>query len=103
VINKKGKGKQAQAGNTVSVHYTGTTLDGNVFDSSRKDDREPLSFPLGRGAVIQGWDEGIAALREGDEAVLLIPSPLAYGEEARGPDMPANSILRFDVALLDVQ
>jgi FKBP-type peptidyl-prolyl cis-trans isomerase FkpA len=103
VINKKGKGKQAQAGSMVSVHYTGTTLDGNVFDSSRKDDREPLSFPLGRGAVIQGWDEGIAALREGDEAVLIIPSPLAYGEEARGPDMPANSILRFDVALLDVQ
>lgn len=103
VINKKGSGKQPEPGSMVSVHYTGTTLDGNVFDSSRKDGREPLSFPLGRGAVIQGWDEGIAALREGDQAVLIIPSPLAYGEEARGPDMPANSILRFEVELLDVQ
>jgi FKBP-type peptidyl-prolyl cis-trans isomerase FkpA len=103
VVTKKGAGKQPESGNTVKVHYTGTTLDGNVFDSSKQDGREPLEFPLGRGAVIQGWDEGIAALRQGDHAVLIIPSPLAYGEEARGPDMPANSILRFDVELLNVQ
>jgi FKBP-type peptidyl-prolyl cis-trans isomerase FkpA len=103
VVTEKGKGPQAEAGKTVSVHYTLSNLAGNELETSRKEGGEPLSFPLGRGAVIQGWDEGIAALREGDKATLIIPSPLAYGEEPRGPQMPANSILRFDVELMDVK
>lgn len=103
VITKKGQGDSAEVGKTVSVTYTGTFLDGNVFDSTEKNGGQPFEFPLGRGAVIPGWDEGIAQLREGDEAILLVPSPLAYGDMGRGADMPANSVLRFDVQLLDVK
>ncbi len=103
VITQPGTGAKAQAGQTVSVQYKGTLLDGKEFDSSAKGNNgKPIEFPLGRGAVIPGWDEGIALLNKGSKATILIPSSLAYGEQGR-PGIPASSPLRFDVELTDVK
>lgn len=101
VIHEEGSGKQAESGKTVSVHYTGTLMDGTKFDSSR-DRGQPIAFPLGVGKVIKGWDEGIAMLKEGGKATLIIPPHLGYGERAVGP-IPANSTLFFDVELMEVK
>ncbi len=102
VINEEGTGVQPSPGDTVYVHYTGKILDGDQFDSSY-DRGEPLAFPIGQNMVIPGWDEGIALLKEGAEATLYIPSPLAYGPTARGDVIKENSILVFDVKLVDVK
>ena len=98
---KKGSVK-AEAGKTVSVHYTGYFEDGNIFDSSVQRG-EPISFQLGQGMVIKGWDEGIGLLKVGDKVRLLIPYDLAYGENGRPPVIPAKSNLVFDVELMNVQ
>lgn len=101
-VLKPGTGPKPTPGQTVSVNYNGTLLSGKVFDSSDKAGK-PIDFPIGQGAVIPGWDEGIALLNKGSRAVLLIPSPLAYGARGAGADIPADSPLRFDVELVDVQ
>jgi len=106
IVTKEGKGPQAKAGNNVAVHYKGTFLDGKEFDGSRTNPMaggKPFEFTLGQQMVIKGWDDAIVNLKEGSEAILLIPSPLAYGAQDRGADMPANSILRFDIELVDVK
>lgn len=102
VITKKGKGIQPSPGDTVVVQYTGKLLDGKVFDTS-EGKPEPFSFPIGQGMVIPGWDEGIALLNEGAKATLYIPSPLAYGPRGAGQDITPNSVLIFDVELVDVK
>lgn len=101
VIVEAGEGDNATAGDQVSVHYNGTLLDGTKFDSSY-DRGQPFGFVLGQGRVIMGWDEGIALLNKGAKATLYIPSTLAYGERATG-SIPANSILKFDVELVDIK
>jgi FKBP-type peptidyl-prolyl cis-trans isomerase len=104
VISKPGSGANAEAGKMVKVKYTGKTMDGKVFDSNidpQFSHTEPLEFVLGQRQVIAGWDEGIALLNKGAKATLYIPSGLAYGAEGREPQIPANSILIFDVELLD--
>ena len=99
---QQGNGAQATAGTTVSVHYTGTLMDGKKFDSSR-DRGQPISFKLGEGRVIKGWDEGIALLRVGDKALFTIPPSIAYGDkEVGGGLIPANSTLQFEVELMSV-
>ncbi|TVR81194.1 MAG: FKBP-type peptidyl-prolyl cis-trans isomerase [Chitinophagaceae bacterium] len=100
-ITQEGTGAQAQPGNTVRVHYTGYLLDGTVFDSS-EGRNEPIEFILGQGMVISGWDEGISLLREGDKATLFIPSPLAYGSQGAGDLIAPNTVLIFDVELVEV-
>jgi peptidyl-prolyl cis-trans isomerase A (cyclophilin A) len=97
-----GTGAQAEAGRTVSVHYTGKFQDGRVFDSSISRG-EPITFPLGRGNVIKGWDEGIALMKVGGKAQLIIPSHLAYGERGAGGVIPPNATLVFDVELVSVK
>jgi len=92
---------RAEAGKTVAVLYTGTLLDGKVFDAT-KNQYAPFSFLLGKGKVIKGWDEGIALMRKGEKGVLLIPSGLGYGPQTVG-SIPSNSVLRFDVELVDIQ
>ena len=92
----------AVKGKTVSVIYTGQFMNGTVFDASSKNGNTPFSFLLGNGDVIKGWDEGIALMHKGEKALLLIPSALAYGPTGRGP-IPANSVLRFQVELVDVK
>lgn len=95
-----GKGVQAEAGKLVSVHYTGKLLDGTVFDSS-VERGEPIEFVLGSGQVIPGWEEGIAMMKEGGKATLIIPSALAYGERGNQA-IPPCSPLVFDVELVKV-
>ncbi len=102
VITQEGEGGNAKAGDNVSVHYHGTLMDGTKFDSSY-DRGVPFGFVLGQGKVILGWDEGIALLNKGAKATLYIPSALAYGERATGNIIAANSILKFDVELVDIQ
>ncbi|MFN8384669.1 MAG: FKBP-type peptidyl-prolyl cis-trans isomerase [Anaerolineales bacterium] len=96
-----GTGAQAVAGKTVRVHYTGKFQDGKVFDSSIPRG-EPLSFQLGRGNVIKGWDEGIALMKVGGKAQLIIPPALGYGERSAGGVIPPNATLIFDVELVSV-
>ena len=96
-----GTGAQAEAGKTVSVHYTGKLQDGKVFDSSVSRG-EPITFPLGAGRVIKGWDEGIALMKAGGKAQLTIPPELAYGERGAGGVIPPNATLIFDVELISV-
>lgn len=102
IISTEGTGEDAQFGESVEVHYTGYLLDGTEFDSSIG--RGSFTFVVGRGDVIQGWDVGFQKLSKGAEATLLIPSGLAYGN-SRGPagDLPPNSILIFDVSVLDIR
>jgi len=97
-----GTGAQAVSGKTVSVHYTGKFQDGKVFDSSVSRG-EPIKFPLGAGRVIKGWDEGIALMKEGGKAQLVIPPHLAYGESGAGGVIPPNATLVFDVELVSVE
>jgi FKBP-type peptidyl-prolyl cis-trans isomerase len=96
-----GSGTQAEAGKTVSVHYTGKFQDGGVFDSSIPRG-EPITFKLGAGNVIKGWDEGIALMKVGGKAQLIIPPALAYGERGAGGVIPPNATLVFDVELVSV-
>lgn len=103
LVTRKGTGVQAKAGDTVSVHYTGTLTDGTKFDSSR-DRGEPIEFPLGQGRVIKGWDEGIARMRVGDQAIIVIPPALGYGSRgAGGGEIPPDATLVFIVELIAVK
>jgi peptidylprolyl isomerase len=95
-----GDGPSPQPGQTVSVHYTGRFLDGRKFDSS-VDRNTPFSFPLGQGRVIKGWDEGVATMKVGGKRKLIVPSDLAYGEKGHPAGIPPNTVLTFDVELLD--
>ncbi|WP_313806797.1 peptidylprolyl isomerase [Flavobacterium sp.] len=101
-IIQKGNGKQAEKGKTVSVHYQGALDNGMVFDSSYKR-KQPIEFSLGRGQVIEGWDEGIALLKVGDKARFVIPSYLGYGSRGAGGVIPPDATLVFDVELMDVK
>lgn len=97
-----GSGAEAQAGNTVSVHYTGWLTDGTKFDSSL-DRGQPFSFSLGSGGVIAGWDEGVAGMKIGGKRILVIPADLGYGASGAGGVIPPNATLIFEVELLDVK
>jgi peptidylprolyl isomerase len=97
-----GTGPAPQAGDIVAVHYTGTLTNGVVFDSSYSRN-EPISFPLGGGMVIPGWDEGIALMKQGGKAKLTIPPNLAYGARGAGGVIPPNATLLFEVELVKVQ
>lgn len=108
-VNQEGTGEQPKAGDTVYVHYTGKLLSGKVFDSSQDSTLrpgmplEPIKFPIGQGFVIKGWDAGISSLKKGSKATLVIPSVLAYGLQGSPPAIPSNSVLVFDVELVDVK
>ena len=98
----EGVGSEVENGNTISVHYTGTLVDGTKFDSSL-DRNEPFSFTIGEGAVIAGWDKGILGMKVGGKRRLIIPPQLAYGEEGAQDVIPPNSTLIFEVELLDIK
>jgi len=97
-----GDGALAENNKKVSVHYTGTLMDGTKFDSS-VDRGQPFEFVLGTGAVIQGWDKGVLGMKVGGKRILTIPSELAYGERGAGGVIPPNADLKFDVELLEVK
>lgn len=96
-----GTGAEATNGSLVSVHYTGTLTNGQKFDSSR-DRGVPFEFVLGNGSVIPGWEQGIMGMKVGGKRVLIIPPQLAYGAQAIGNIIPANSTLVFEVELVAV-
>lgn len=98
-----GTGAQAQRGKMVRVHYTGKLQsNGKVFDSSVTRG-QPIEFKLGVGQVIKGWDEGIALMKEGGKAQLVIPPDLGYGSRGAGGVIPPNATLIFDVELISVK
>ena len=97
-----GTGPSPKAGQTAIVHYTGWLTNGKKFDSSR-DRGEPFSFSVGRGRVIQGWDEGVLSMRVGGKRKLTIPSSLGYGARGAGGVIPPNATLIFEVELLEVR
>ncbi len=105
-ITKASEGKKPSVGESVTVNYTGKTMDGKTFDSNQDSNFhhvQPFTFVIGKGQVIKGWDEGIALLKKGEKATLYIPSPLAYADRSPSPLIPANSILIFDVELNDIK
>jgi FKBP-type peptidyl-prolyl cis-trans isomerase len=97
-----GTGRQAELGDTATVHYTGWLANGSKFDSSR-DRNEPFSFRLGAGQVIKGWDEGVGSMRVGGKRKLIIPPGLGYGARGAGGVIPPNAILTFEVELLGLR
>jgi len=101
VEREKGTGPAPQTGDKVKVWYTGKLVDGTVFDAS-ENRGQPYEFPLGQGRVIKGWDEGIALMKQGGKATLIIPSKLGYGERGSGQRIPPFSPLVFDVELQEV-
>jgi FKBP-type peptidyl-prolyl cis-trans isomerase FkpA len=96
-----GTGDLANAGQKVTVHYTGWLTDGTKFDSS-KDRKDSFVFPLGKRQVIAGWDEGVQGMRVGGVRKLTIPPALGYGARGAGGVIPPNATLVFEVELLGV-
>ncbi|MBI5331413.1 MAG: FKBP-type peptidyl-prolyl cis-trans isomerase [Betaproteobacteria bacterium] len=96
-----GDGAEAGKGQRVTVHYTGWLTNGTKFDSSL-DRNDPFDFPLGRGHVIPGWDEGVAGMKVGGKRKLTIPPHLGYGAYGAGGVIPPNATLVFEVELLNV-
>ncbi len=108
IDHKVGDGKEAVAGKTVDVHYTGWLYSatapnnkGTKFDSSL-DRGARFSFPLGEGRVIKGWDQGVAGMKVGGQRTLIIPADLGYGARGAGSAIPPNAALVFDVELFGV-
>jgi FKBP-type peptidyl-prolyl cis-trans isomerase FkpA len=97
---KAGTGKQPKSTDIVKVHYTGSLIDGKVFDSSVKRG-QPVEFPLNQ--VIKCWSEGVSKMKVGGKAKLVCPSTIAYGDEGRPPIIPGGATLVFEVELLDVK
>jgi len=98
---KVGTGDEAKDGDHVKVHYTGWFTSGKKFDSS-VDAHQPYSFTLGKGEVINGWDEGVTGMKVGGKRQLRIPPELAYGDVGYKTIVPPNATLIFDVQLLAV-
>jgi FKBP-type peptidyl-prolyl cis-trans isomerase len=97
-----GTGAEAVSGKKITVNYTGTLTNGTKFDSSLNPGRTPFTFNLGAGEVIAGWDQGFSGMKVGGKRKLTIPSSLGYGSSDMGV-IPPNSVLIFDVELLDVE
>jgi FKBP-type peptidyl-prolyl cis-trans isomerase len=99
-------GPSAQAGDTVSMNYTGRLQNGTVFDSNvdpKFNHVQPFVFTLGAGQVIPGWDKGIVGMKVGEKKTLTIPPEDGYGAVGRPPIIPPNSTLIFDVELLSIK
>lgn len=97
-----GHGKTATTGDTVNVHYVGKLEDGTQFDSS-VDRGQPFTFSIGRGMVIQGWDEGVTSMKERGLRELVIPPNLGYGDAGAGDIIPPGATLIFKIELLDIK
>ncbi len=106
IDSKVGTGASPKAGQTCVMHYTGWLYEngakGKKFNSS-VDRGEPFEFPIGRGQVIAGWDEGVASMKVGGKRTLIIPPALGYGARGAGGVIPPNATLIFDVELLGVK
>jgi peptidylprolyl isomerase len=101
-IDREGSGPNPLPGNMITVHYTGKLLNGTKFDSSY-DRGEPISFKIGSGQVIKGWDLGLRNFNKGSKGTLYIPSALGYGERGAPPAIPGKAILVFDIEVIDIK
>jgi FKBP-type peptidyl-prolyl cis-trans isomerase FkpA len=97
-----GEGDEASSGKIVEVHYIGWLEDGIRFDSSR-DHNRPLTFRLGAGDVLKGWDEGLAGMKVGGKRRLVIPPGLGFGKQGVGSVVPPNAVLYYEFELLGVR
>lgn len=106
VVHKEGSGNKAEKGQKVSVNYTGKLLNGTEFDSNTNPKFkhvEPFEVPVGQSMVIKGWDEGLLLFNKGTKVTLYIPSNLGYGPQGAGENIPPNSVLVFDMEILDIK
>jgi peptidylprolyl isomerase len=97
----EGTGARPKTGDSVSVHYTGWLKSGQKFDSS-VDRGQPFVFPIGRGRVIKGWDEGVSSMKVGGKRKLIIPADLGYGQSGAADVIPPGATLIFEVELLGI-
>ena len=95
-----GDGKEVVKGALITTHYTGTLVDGSVFDSSHQRGK-PFQCVIGTGRVIKGWDQGLMSMKVGGKRTLFVPAHLGYGERTMGA-IPPGSDLRFEIELLEV-
>jgi FKBP-type peptidyl-prolyl cis-trans isomerase len=98
----EGTGRQAEFGDTATVHYQGWLANGTKFDSSL-DRKEPFKFRVGAGHVIKGWDEGVGTMKIGGKRKLIVPPDLGYGSRGAGNVIPPNATLTFEVELLGLR
>ena len=98
-VIQPGSGKPVEKGNRVAVHYTGSLIDGTMFDENTNSD--PFEFTVGEGKVIKGWDEGVLGMQSGEKRRLVIPPNLGYGKSGSGP-IPGNATLIFDIELVAI-
>ncbi|WP_266368478.1 FKBP-type peptidyl-prolyl cis-trans isomerase [Tellurirhabdus rosea] len=105
VVSQPGAGAVPSRGDVVKVKYTGKTLDGKVFDSSNNQPQTAggIDFPLGMGAAIPGWEDGLMQLPKGSKATLIIPSTMAYGQQGAGDAIKPNTVISFDVEVVDIK
>jgi FKBP-type peptidyl-prolyl cis-trans isomerase len=101
-VISEGDGEAVKAGDMISVHYTGTLIDGSKFDSS-VDRGTPFEFEIGAGRVIQGWDQGLLGIKVGSKVILSIPSEMGYGAYGSPPAIPGGAGLVFEVEVLEVK
>jgi FKBP-type peptidyl-prolyl cis-trans isomerase len=101
---KAGNGPEVKPGQSVTVNYTGTLTDGKVFDSTHKGDKDvPVTFEIGTGKVIGGWDEGVPGMKIGERRRLTIPPELGYGAQGQGSSIPPNATLIFEIEVVPPQ
>lgn len=101
IVKKQGKGTKVAVGREVAIHYTGSLLDGTVFDSSRG--HEPLNYVVGQMGLIRGWEEGVMGQPEGTQLQLIMPSAMGYGSQGAGRMIPPYSPLVFDLEIVSVK
>jgi len=101
VVMREGTGERPKPGERVKVLYKGMFLDGRVFDQ-KLDPAVPFVFRLGRGEIIEGWEEGIGLMRKGEKTLMLIPYDLAYGSRGQVGRIPRQTSLMFEVELLEI-
>jgi FKBP-type peptidyl-prolyl cis-trans isomerase len=102
VVVKEGTGENPKPGDLVDVLYVGKLLNGTVFDQAQNPEK-PFSVRLGRGNVIEGWEEGLQLMKVGEKRILIVPFELAYGTRGQPPKIPRRATLVFEVELLAIR
>lgn len=102
VITEPGTGEPARHGDQVTVLYKGMLIDGKVFNEATNRD-QPFTFRLGRGQVIEGWDQGLRFMREGAKMTLIVPYELGYGTRGNPPMVPRQATLIFEIEMLKIE
>jgi FKBP-type peptidyl-prolyl cis-trans isomerase len=102
VVEVAGNGPVLQPGDLVMVNYTGSLLNGRVFDQHH-DKKRPFTFRVDRGLVIDGWDQILQLMRPGDRWTVIVPPELAYGRRGSPPKIPEYATLVFDLEIIGVK